>query len=827
MASTIKIKRSNVAGNVPDSTTTPPQIVEGELALNTADRLLYSHGSNTTFEIGANTSSASIKGTKVAATDFSYSPTPAEKEDRLNLRVENVGWGGADFEPTLSKGLFEYSNTQNGFTISYRDASNNVDIDRKQILSEVEVGDVMWVVDDTNPEYRWGITVYAIEHNTSADTFRFRSASGVSPSSFQSGTAFGYEKLTTEAVHANADTNITVAAQEYFKNKDVYVYFQKKSSTTLRATHSKNGVPLFQANGVASHTSLQDAKNSFQTTFHSATTVSPLTDTETGKSYFSTQAGMIDLFIDYTQGGVDKQESLSGIEQGDVISVVLNSDVSKRVVYTVNTGSPSVNGYIRAYTQQAATDYVSSNLDIAALQAAFAGETATITIIKRAQILPFGKFDSVTANDYSVKQSTGQANTVIRSDCRVLAPHAAENRFELACLDNTGTGTTSFPDASTEKNSFFFAETVTSGDAFMMIRTNQSNTLTAPNLHEFLPCIDEGDIVHITSKNDSGKYWSGVVTAVSVVGYDAIASSRGTVKLSFGSSPNSSSYNQAFNIISNQSDNYINYAQENPNDMFAGTDVYLSVTRASFLPKVLAAQPTPHPSSFSLSQYLPKVMINGSHRNHTSGANSVSTATLYRQTNEIGIQESGHGSLSSSYVSTIFKIHTSNQGWAWKTHYHGQNQAAMSLDGSGNLDVADSITAGRGTSNTVDISSSYTIYASGQIFATSNITAYSDRRAKENIKPINDGLEKVLKMQGVYYNMKECDAKEEGKKKRVGVIAQDIEKILPEVVCYSKDTDVYSVDYGNITAILIEAIKDQQKIIDKLEERIQIIERSE
>ena len=82
-------------------------------------------------------------------------------------------------------------------------------------------------------------------------------------------------------------------------------------------------------------------------------------------------------------------------------------------------------------------------------------------------------------------------------------------------------------------------------------------------------------------------------------------------------------------------------------------------------------------------------------------------------------------------------------------------------------------------------------------------------------------------MQGVYYNMKDCDAKEEGKKNRVGVIAQDIEKILPEVVCHSEDTDVYSVDYGNITAVLIEAIKDQQKIIDKLEERIQIIERSE
>ena len=60
---------------------------------------------------------------------------------------------------------------------------------------------------------------------------------------------------------------------------------------------------------------------------------------------------------------------------------------------------------------------------------------------------------------------------------------------------------------------------------------------------------------------------------------------------------------------------------------------------------------------------------------------------------------------------------------------------------------------------------------------------------------------------------------------RIGVLAQDVQKILPEVVTYAEEEDMYSVDYGNITAVLIEAIKDQQKIIESLSERIGSLEK--
>ena len=116
---------------------------------------------------------------------------------------------------------------------------------------------------------------------------------------------------------------------------------------------------------------------------------------------------------------------------------------------------------------------------------------------------------------------------------------------------------------------------------------------------------------------------------------------------------------------------------------------------------------------------------------------------------------------------------------------------------------------GIGGSNT---SSSYSLYVTGSIYSTADVIAYSDKRAKENIVTVDSAIEKVNKLRGVYYTPKEGD----DKSRKVGVIAQEILEVLPEVVTHDKENDRYGVDYGKITGLLIEAIKDQQKQIDKL-----------
>jgi len=112
----------------------------------------------------------------------------------------------------------------------------------------------------------------------------------------------------------------------------------------------------------------------------------------------------------------------------------------------------------------------------------------------------------------------------------------------------------------------------------------------------------------------------------------------------------------------------------------------------------------------------------------------------------------------------------------------------------------------------------------GAIWAAGNITAYSDIKLKENIKTVDGALSKVTQLRGVYYTLK----RDETKTRKIGVIAQEIQQVLPEVVLLHRDNEdtegTLSVDYGNITAVLIEAIKEQQAIIDSQESRIARLE---
>ena len=114
--------------------------------------------------------------------------------------------------------------------------------------------------------------------------------------------------------------------------------------------------------------------------------------------------------------------------------------------------------------------------------------------------------------------------------------------------------------------------------------------------------------------------------------------------------------------------------------------------------------------------------------------------------------------------------------------------------------------------NTSTTSSAYGLYVDKGIYSTGDITAYSDVRKKTNIATIDSALDKVTRLRGVYYDR--IDDLERGR--QIGVIAQEVNEVLPEAVTYAEDIDEYGVKYGNIVGVLIEAIKDQQKQIEEL-----------
>jgi len=103
-----------------------------------------------------------------------------------------------------------------------------------------------------------------------------------------------------------------------------------------------------------------------------------------------------------------------------------------------------------------------------------------------------------------------------------------------------------------------------------------------------------------------------------------------------------------------------------------------------------------------------------------------------------------------------------------------------------------------------------TLTTTGNATIGGTLTENSSIRYKKDIETISYGLDKVLQMRGVTYLKKENDIKE------VGVIAEEIAEILPELVNYDTEGRPDSVSYGRITALLIEAIKDLKKEINEL-----------
>ena len=125
-----------------------------------------------------------------------------------------------------------------------------------------------------------------------------------------------------------------------------------------------------------------------------------------------------------------------------------------------------------------------------------------------------------------------------------------------------------------------------------------------------------------------------------------------------------------------------------------------------------------------------------------------------------------------------------------------------------NTDTNTTYSAGNGLSlsgTTFSMSGSY----SGSFTASGNITAYSDERLKENVQTIEGALDKVAQMRGVTYNYKsELHDGQRG----TGVIAQEIQQVMPEVV---EEGEYLSVAYGNLVGVLIEAVKELKEKVDK------------
>jgi hypothetical protein len=153
-----------------------------------------------------------------------------------------------------------------------------------------------------------------------------------------------------------------------------------------------------------------------------------------------------------------------------------------------------------------------------------------------------------------------------------------------------------------------------------------------------------------------------------------------------------------------------------------------------------------------------------------------------------------------------FPNSTTNAGEAWFGRASDRNSGSFTIQLGGN-------TATGRTFEVVDYAWTtvlFSVGSNGNATLSGTFTENSSIRYKENVETINNGLDKVLQMRGVIYDKKDSGVKE------IGVIAEEIYEVLPELVLKNEEGEIDSVSYGRITAVLIEAIKDLKKEIEDL-----------
>ena len=105
----------------------------------------------------------------------------------------------------------------------------------------------------------------------------------------------------------------------------------------------------------------------------------------------------------------------------------------------------------------------------------------------------------------------------------------------------------------------------------------------------------------------------------------------------------------------------------------------------------------------------------------------------------------------------------------------------------------------------------------GQIYASDDITAFSDIKFKADLEPIPDALKRLQQVHG--YTFTRTDAEPEAQKRRyMGVIAQEMQDVFPEIV-YNKEGTL-SVAYPNMAAVFIEALREVSDRLTSLEKKV-------
>jgi len=169
--------------------------------------------------------------------------------------------------------------------------------------------------------------------------------------------------------------------------------------------------------------------------------------------------------------------------------------------------------------------------------------------------------------------------------------------------------------------------------------------------------------------------------------------------------------------------------------------------------------------------------------------------------------------MANAYKEQALYIATKKVGeYTWPIRFCIGDNTIMDMRPNGNVGI------GTGTGDPTE-----KLHVVGNILATGTITTpglisagsytcTSDSRYKKNITPIGNALARIMNLDGVYYNWKASEFKDMNfsKERQIGFVAQDVEKVFPELVHTDKD-GYKSMSYDKMTAVLVEAVKEMNR----------------
>jgi hypothetical protein len=615
------------------------------------------------------------------------------------------------------------------------------------------------------------------------------------------------DSANVSVIEVNAQGQLTSAANSAINVSNITVGTLSNDRTTASASNGANTIVLRDANG------------SFNANVGTFTTVNATNGNFTNIT--ANASGLTDINASNISSGTISNARTTGSTSNSASTIVLRDATGN---FGANTISGAFSGDGSAINAINASNISSGTIDNSRTTAASANGAATIVLRDSS--------GSFSAGDITANSISGNGVSLTAINASNIATGTIDNARTTAATAN-GASTIVLRGSSGEFSAGAITGDSFSGNGSAITAINASAITTGTIANARTTAASANGANTIVSRDASGDFEVDGITANWFTGNGANISAINASNVSSGTINNArttaASANGANTIVLRDASGDFSVDGITAN-WFIGDGANLSAINASNLSAGTVNTARISGSYTGITGV--GTLTAGTWNAATIGAQYGGTGSANLTANNVIL---GNGASSVQFVApgTNGNVLTSN-GTTWVSTAPAGG-GVTSITGTANQVIASASTGAVTLSTPQSIGTASSVQfgsfgvgtaasgTTGEIRATNNVTAFfsSDERLKDNVQVITNALAKVLQIRGVEFDWNNLTEPEDGyfvRKHDVGVIAQEVEKVLPEVVATRED-GIKAVKYDRLIPLLIEAIKELKAEVDALKGR--------